>query len=76
MLGKEGNDFGETYYDSIQKCDIDVRKNLYNCFFLSGGTSMYNRLPKRLIKKIKDLAPESMKEEVKVIASPERKFAV
>ena len=37
---------------------------------------MYNGLPERLTKEIKALAPESMKEEVKVIASPERKFAV
>jgi actin-related protein len=76
MVGKEGNGIGQTCYDSIQKCDIDVRKDLYNCVVLSGGTSMYNGLPERLTKEIKALAPESMKEEVKVIASPERKFAV
>ena len=76
MIGKEGNGIGQTCYDSIQKCDIDVRKDLYNCVVLSGGTSMYNGLPERLTKEIKALAPESMKEEVKVIASPERKFAV
>ena len=76
MLGKEENGIGQTCYDSIQKCDKDVRKDLYNCVVLSGGTSMYNGLPERLTKEIKALAPESMKEEVKVIASPERKFAV
>ena len=57
----------------MQKCDIDVRKDLYNCVVLS---SMYNGLPERLTKEIKPLAPESMKEEVEDIASPERKFAV
>ena len=36
---------------------------------------MFNGLPERLTKEIKCLAPESMKEEVKVIASPERRFA-
>ena len=66
---------GETCYNSIQKCDIDKRKDLYNCIILSGGTSMFNGLPERLTKDIKYLAPDSMKEEVKVIASPERKFA-
>ena len=76
MIGKEGNGIGQTCYDSIQKCDIDVRKDLYNCVVLSGGSSMYTGLPERLSKEIKALAPESMKEEVKVIASPERKFAV
>ena len=75
MIGKEGNGFGQTCYDSIQKCDIDIRKDLYNCIVLSGGNSMFNGLPERLIKEIKALAPESMKEEVKVIASPDRKYA-
>ena len=48
MVGKEGSGIGQTCYDSIQKCDIDVRKDLYNCVVLSGGTSMYNGLPERL----------------------------
>ena len=75
MIGKEGNGIGQTCNDSIQKCDVDIRKDLYNAVVLSGGTSMYNGLPERLTKEIKALAPESMKEEVKVIATPERKFA-
>ena len=66
---------GETCYNSIQKCDIDKRKDLYNSIILSGGTSMFNGLPERLTKDIKYLAPDSMKKKVKVIASPERKFA-
>ena len=74
MIGKEGNGIGQTCCDSIEKCKSDVRKDLYNCVVLSGGNSMYNGLPERLNKEIKAFAPESMKEEVKVIASPERKF--
>ena len=66
---------GETCYNSIQKCDIDKRKDLYNCIILSGGTSMFNGLPERLTKEIKALAPGHMDEEVKVIVSPERKYA-
>ena len=62
-------------YNSIQKCDIDIRKDLYNNIVLSGGNSMFNGLKERFEKNLKDLAPESMKEEVKVIASPERKYA-
>ena len=62
-------------YDTIQKCDIDIRKELYNNIVLSGGNSMFNGLPERLTKEIKAVAPESMKEEVRVIASPERKYA-
>ena len=76
LAGKDGIGFDQACYDSIQRCDIDIRKDLYNCIVLSGGTSMFNGFPERLTKEIKSLAPESMKEEIKVIASPERKFSV
>ena len=76
MIGNEGNSISETCFNSITKCDIDIRKDLYNCIIVSGGNSMFNGLPERLTKEIKYLAPESMKEEVKVIASPERKYDV
>ena len=58
-----------------QCCDIDIIKDMYNCIILFGGNSMFSGLPERLTKEIKALANDSMKEEVKVIASPERKFA-
>ena len=58
----------------IQKCDVDIKKDLYNCIILSGGNTMFKGFPERFTKEIKGLVPESMKEEVKVIASPERKF--
>ena len=62
--------------DSIQKCDdIDIRKELYYNIALSDGTSMFNGLQERLTKEIKALAPKSMKQEVRVIVSPERRFA-
>ena len=74
-LGDNIYSIGQTCYDSIQKCDIDTKMDFYNCIVLSGGTSMFNGLPERFTKEIKALVPESIKEEVKVIASPERKFA-
>ena len=46
--------------------------NLYNNIVLSGFTSMFNGLPERFGKENKVLAPESMKEEIKVIDSPDR----
>ena len=75
MVGKEANDFAEICNDSIQQSDADVRKDLYNCIILSGGNTMSGGLPERFTKEIKALAPESMKEEIKVIASPERKYS-
>ena len=75
MIGKEGEGIGFIGYYSIEKCDFDIRKELYNNIVLSGGNSMFKGLPERLFKEIKALAPESMKEEVNVIAFPDRKFA-
>ena len=51
-----------------------MNKKYYIIVFivLSGGNSMFNGLPERLTREIKSLAPDSMKEEVQVIASPER----
>ena len=31
----------ETTYNSIMKCDVDIRKDLYANNVLSGGTTMY-----------------------------------
>ena len=75
IIGKDGVGIAQACYNSIQKCDIDIRKDLYNNIVLSGGNSMFYGLPERLTKEIKNLAPYSMKDEVKVIASPERKYA-
>ena len=75
-MRKEGNGISQTCCDSIQKCKEDIRKVLYNCIVLSGGTSMFNGLPERLTKDVKAFVPDDLKEEVNVIASNERKYAV
>ena len=76
IIGNGGFGIGESCYDSIEKCDIDIRKELYNCICLSGGNTMFKRFPERLKKEIKALAPESMKEEIRIYSPTERKFSV
>lgn len=66
---------GQKCYDSIQSCDIDIRKDLYSHVFLSGGTSMFQGLPELLKKDLITLAPPSIKENVKVIARYDRKYS-
>ena len=41
VLGKEANGIDETTYNSIMRCDVDVRRELYANTVLSGGTTMY-----------------------------------
>ncbi|KAJ1550820.1 centractin- actin- protein of the dynactin complex, partial [Cladochytrium tenue] len=74
MLGMELPGIHETTYNSIMGCDVDVRKELYGNVVLSGGSTMYPGLATRLQRELSALAPSAMK--VKVIAAPERKFAV
>jgi len=74
MNGIEADGIDKTTYDSIMNCDIDVRKDLYANIVLSGGTTMFEGIAERMEKEITALAPSTMK--VKVIAPPERKYAV
>merc|ERR1719251_149515 len=74
FLGMENAGVHETTYNSIMKCDVDIRKDLYANIVLSGGTTMYAGIADRLSKELTALAPASMK--VKIIAPPERKYSV
>ena len=47
----------ESTYNSIMKCDIDIRKDLYANTVLSGGTTMYPGIADRMQKEITALAP-------------------
>merc|ERR1712142_103365 len=51
----------ETAYNSIMKCDIDIRKDLYANNVLSGGTTMYPGIADRMQKEITALAPSTMR---------------
>ncbi|XP_008944484.1 PREDICTED: actin, alpha skeletal muscle [Merops nubicus] len=64
----------ETTYNSIMKCDIDIRKDLYANNVLSGGTTMYPGIADRMQKEITALAPAPVSWQI--IAPPERKYSV
>lgn len=57
----------ETTYNSIMKCDIDIRKDLYANNVMSGGTTMYPGIADRMQKEITALAPSTMKIKVDLI---------
>ena len=74
MLGMEAAGIHQTTFNTIMKCDVDIRKDLYANIVLSGGTTMYPGIADRMQKEITALAPSTMK--IKIIAPPERKFSV
>merc|ERR1711884_562159 len=57
FLGKESCGIHETTYNSIMKCDVDIRKDLYANTVMSGGTTMYPGIADRMQKEITALAP-------------------
>ena len=74
FLGMEFAGIHETYYNSIMKCDVDIRKDLYANTVLSGGSTMFPGFADRMLKEITALAPPVMK--IKIIAPPEGKNTV
>ena len=74
LIGKEAAGVHETTYNTIMKCDVDIRKDLYGNIVMSGGSTMYPGIQDRLTKEMVALAPPTMK--IKVVAPPERKYSV
>jgi len=59
--------------NSINKCDADIRKDLFGNIILAGGTTMITGFANRLHQEIQPLVPVDMV--VRVIAPPERKYS-
>jgi actin-related protein len=74
FIGLEQEGIHKLTFQSIMKCDVDIRKDLYNNVVMSGGSTMFTGIAERMQKEIKALAPESMT--IKIIAPPERKYSV
>ncbi len=64
--------------DVVDNCDVDLRSELLNNIFLSGGSSMFPNLKSRLYQEIElELARKKRKNQgIKIIASRERTFSV
>jgi len=74
LIGVEDQGVHHLTFNSIMKCDIDIRKDLYGNIVLSGGSTMFPQIADRMNKEITLLAPPSMT--IKIVAPPERKYSV
>jgi len=74
FIGLEDSGIHDTMFQTIMKCDVDIRKDLYANIVLSGGTTMFTGISERLTKEMTALAPSTMR--IKVVAPPERKYSV
>ncbi|XP_051189571.1 actin-related protein 4 [Lolium perenne] len=63
--------------ESVNRCDVDIRKELLSSILLSGGSSSILQLKERLEKEVMEESPQNAR--VKVLASgnaTERRFSV
>jgi actin-related protein len=74
LIGKEAQGIHDCSFNTIMKCDVDIRRDLYANIVLSGGTTMFPGIAERMTKELTSLAPSTMK--IKVVAPPERKYSV
>ena len=78
LINIKENDIVKGCYDSLEKIgncfEYSIKKDLLNKIILSGGTSLFKGLPERFTKELQKIFPGKMKDEIKVIANPERNF--
>jgi len=74
LIGKEASGIHDCTFQTVMKCDVDIRRDLYANIVMSGGTTMFPGIAERMTKELTALAPSTMK--IKVVAPPERKYSV
>ncbi|KAJ7699741.1 actin 1 [Mycena olivaceomarginata] len=74
LIGSESAGVHATIYNSIHKCDLDIRRDLGHNIVLSGGSTMFPGIADRIQKEVTMLAPSDRR--VAVIAHPDRKYSV
>merc|ERR1712060_620987 len=65
VIGNEASGVHDCTFQTIMKCDVDIRKDLYANIVMSGGTTMYPGIGERMTKELTALAPSTMK--IKVV---------
>jgi len=74
LIGRELQGVHNVLHESIWRCDIDLRRALYETVVLSGGTTMLPGMDTRLSTEMKKLTPPLIK--VKIRESSDRKHSV
>ena len=74
LIGIESEGIHKLAYESIMKCDVDIRRDLYSNTVLTGGSTLFPNIDVRLTKEMTALAPTSCR--VRIVAPPQRKYSV
>merc|ERR1712107_947328 len=57
FVGKEACGIHDMTFQSIMKCQVDIRQDLFSNVVLSGGTTMFAGICERMTKELTVLAP-------------------
>lgn len=74
FIGQLYGGLPQTILTSINKCDMAIRRELYNNVVVSGGSSLFEGFVNRLEKELLGISPPSVV--LDVVAPPERKYSV
>lgn len=76
LVGLESMGVAGLVWESISRCDIDVRKTLLSNVVLSGGSTMFPGFSERLTKELRGYAPTASQANIRVVQSKDQKYAV
>ena len=78
LMNLEDQSLPKVIMNVIEACDMDIRPQLLNNIFLSGGSSMFPNLKSRIYQELElELARRKKKDQIiKIIAPRERTFSV
>ena len=74
LVGKETEGIHYLTYDSIERCEMDIRKQLLNEIVMSGGSTMFPGMAQRLQQEISQLCMNHIP--VRITEPAERKYSV
>lgn len=74
LLGRETKGVHLQVHDSIMRCEIDIRKDLYANIVLSGGSTCFKGFGKRMQLELTELAPSSVR--IRVLFPEDRHHSV
>ncbi|MFX1256846.1 MAG: actin, cytoplasmic 2, partial [Promethearchaeota archaeon] len=78
MINLEDSPLPKAIMEVVESCDVDIRPDLWNNIFLSGGSSMFPNLKSRIYQELElELAKKKKKNQgIRIIAPRERTFSV
>ncbi|GKT23871.1 Actin [Aduncisulcus paluster] len=76
LIGKDHPSLGSVIFNSIVKCDVDIRNDLFNNIVLCGGNTLFKGFASRLRTEVDKSIDKGPKIHVNVIDTPEREYSV